>query len=50
MACAIALMSSSFLACESNFSFHPESLLSSLSFSTLKVFLFDRPTREGNPK
>ena len=49
MACATALMRISLLACENTFSFHPNSLLSNLSFNARKVF-FDLSTKEGRPR
>lgn len=47
---ATVLMSISFLACESSFSFQLESLLFSLSMNCWKVLHLFFPTKDGRPK
>lgn len=47
---ATVLMSISFLACESSFSFQSESLLFSPSVSCWNVLLLFFPTKDGRPK
>ena len=50
VACAIALMSISLPAFESNLPFHPTILLPTWSFIRLKSFFFPLPTIGGNPR
>lgn len=50
MAWAIALISTSLPALDSNFSFPPDSLFAYCSFSYWKVFFFDLPTKDVRPR
>ena len=50
IACVTALIRISFPAWESSFSFHPFSLLHTLSFIWEKLIILFCPTKEGSPK
>ena len=45
-----ALIRITFPAYDNIFSFHPNNLLSNLSFSCWKVLLLDLPIKDGKPK